>query len=81
MTPEEFEAKVGHKPEQDDLERANCELAGNIGHSMCGWCLNHDKPRFICGCLVKEDIARLKAGRKAWDRAVAKINLKINKKR
>ena len=24
-------------PEEDDLERCNCEKAGQTGHMMCGW--------------------------------------------
>lgn len=51
ITAEKFEAKVGHKPEQDDLERSNCDRVGSVGHSMCGWCDEHEKPRFMCGCL------------------------------
>jgi hypothetical protein len=31
----------------DDLERANCPLAGTLGHWGCGWC-PHDKPRWLC---------------------------------
>jgi len=52
ITAEVFEEKVGSPPHQDDLERSNCSLAGNSGHHQCGWCEKHDKPRFLCGCLV-----------------------------
>ena len=52
-TGQEFEKRTTYKPEQDDLERANCEQAGTIGHWSCGWCVKHDKPRFMCGCLLK----------------------------
>lgn len=35
-------------PEVDDLERANCRLAGKPGHLQCGW--DHDKnlPKTMC---------------------------------
>ena len=52
MTRFKFKRKMGYKPQDDDLERVNCKLAGKIGHSLCGWCKIHDKPRFMCGCLV-----------------------------
>lgn len=51
MNAQEFEQKVGHAPHDDDLERVNCPVAGIGGHSMCGWCGEHDKPRFVCGCV------------------------------
>jgi hypothetical protein len=50
MTKEEFKEKVGHEPENDDLERVNCLKAGKVGHHFCGWCSIHDLPRFLCGC-------------------------------
>ena len=49
----QFAKATGREPEDDDLERSNCRLAGNIGHSYCGWCSEHDKPRFICGGFVE----------------------------
>lgn len=42
--------RVGHLPQQDDLERVNCPKAGDLGHWYCGWCPTHHKPYFICGC-------------------------------
>jgi hypothetical protein len=48
ITAEEFERAVGYPPEDDDMERANCNLAGNLTHSFCGWCLVCNKPRFVC---------------------------------
>lgn len=48
MTAEEYEARCGHKPIQDDLERANCPDAGKVGHYFCGWCDECNKPRFFC---------------------------------
>ena len=44
----DFIRNVGRKPEQDDLERANCEHAGKLGHQDCGVCLEHNKPIFCC---------------------------------
>lgn len=38
---EYFEKCVGRPPEMDDLERCNCDKAGEILHQQCGW--NHEK--------------------------------------
>ena len=46
-----FILRTGNIPENDDLDRAYCKDAGKPGHLQCGWCLKHDKPRFMCGCL------------------------------
>ena len=46
---------VGRAPEGDDLERCNCEHAGNAGHFLCGWCERHEAPRYLCGCLALKD--------------------------
>lgn len=53
MTAEEFTSKMGIEPVNDDLERVNCEHAGEFGHRYCGWCDDHNKPRFMCGCVKK----------------------------
>ena len=53
ITEIEFTEKAGFAPDQDDLRRANCQLAGETGHWHCGWCAEHDKPRFVCGCRAK----------------------------
>lgn len=53
MTREEFIAAVGREPEQDDLDRANCELAGAIGHWSCGVCPTHGAPEFVCLCAAR----------------------------
>lgn len=37
-------------PKDDDLARVNCPNAGAPGHSHCGWCEIHDRPRFECVC-------------------------------
>jgi len=52
ITKEKFQEATGRLPEHDDLERANCEKAGQIGHFACGWCVICDKPRFECGHLL-----------------------------
>jgi hypothetical protein len=49
-TAEQFKAATGRDPINDDLERANCNLAGSLGHHYCGWCEVHNKPRFLCHC-------------------------------
>lgn len=46
----EFKTQFGFAPENDDLDRVNCEQAGMPGHSQCGVCPEHDQPRFVCGC-------------------------------
>ena len=54
MTAQEFEARTGYAPAQDDLDRVNCEEAGTVGHLCCGWCEKHDGPMFQCGCRAKD---------------------------
>lgn len=48
MNCKEFTQLVGREPDMDDLERVNCDSAGAIGHSCCGWCFIHSKPKFEC---------------------------------
>ena len=43
MNAEEFEAKTGEPPVQDDLERVNCKAAGSIGHWLCGYGYSQDR--------------------------------------
>lgn len=52
ITPEKFKELTGQAPERDDLQRVNCDLAGESGHWQCGLCEEHDKPRFLCGCVL-----------------------------
>ena len=52
MDEKEYKDKVGHSPENDELERVNCQLHGAPGHYFCGWCEKHDKPRYECGCMT-----------------------------
>lgn len=46
ITRAKFRKATGFPPEQDDLERCNCDKAGKIGHFMCGWDDERDLPRF-----------------------------------
>lgn len=62
MDAKEFERLVGHAPENDDLDRVNCPKAGSIGHWHCGWCLVHNKPHFMCGCLNKSQQINIDKG-------------------
>src|SRR5688572_18281159 len=48
MTAEQYEQKTGRAPDQDDLQRANCDRVGKVGHENCGWCEECDGPRFEC---------------------------------
>jgi hypothetical protein len=50
MTAEEFEQLTGSPPDSDDLERVNCTTAGQPCHWGCGWCAEHNQPRFMCLC-------------------------------
>lgn len=34
----------------DDLARIECTKAGQVGHSGCGWCKEHNRPSFECLC-------------------------------
>lgn len=49
MNAKEFEALVGRAPENDDLDRANCDTTGEPGHRQCGICHLCGQPRFLCG--------------------------------
>lgn len=50
FTAQQFEEMTGFPAIEDDLERLNCDQAGEIGHGGCGFCPDHKKPRFVCGC-------------------------------
>lgn len=50
-TPEHFKSRVGREPEMDDMERVNCDKVGTFGHMLCGWCPEHDLPRWHPKCL------------------------------
>jgi hypothetical protein len=49
ITAEKFEQRMGQPPIQDDLERCNCQEAGKLGHSSCGWNEEFDLPVFLVG--------------------------------
>jgi hypothetical protein len=46
ITAEMFLAATGYPPENDDLERSNCAMAGAMGHFNCGWCEEENLPIF-----------------------------------
>ena len=56
MNRDEFVTKVGREPINDDLDRVNCPLTGEIGHSSCGWCEVCNSPKFECVCPAKGKI-------------------------
>ena len=62
-TVESFTETVGYVPENDDLTRANCEMAGAPGHYYCGMC-QHGIPKFlVCQtCRLYEASARTVLG-------------------
>ena len=49
ITAELFKQYVGREPEDDDLERCNCEKAGQAGHMMCGWNCTERLPAYMAG--------------------------------
>jgi hypothetical protein len=51
ITKKKFKAATGREPVQDELERCNCNLAGQLGHWGCGWCETCNKPNFVCPCM------------------------------
>jgi hypothetical protein len=60
MDEAEFLAAVGSPPGRDDLARANCRMAGRIGHAGCGVCW-HGKPVFACPpCFAAETFHQLR---------------------
>jgi hypothetical protein len=54
VTKARFIARMGYEPVDDDLERCNCRMAGQIGHTMCGWDNMRDLPRFIAAALPED---------------------------
>lgn len=53
ITREKFIEAVGYEPDQDDLERCNCEKAGEFAHTCCGWNEKHNMPQFLIGPATK----------------------------
>ena len=49
ITKERFKAATGLDPQDDDLERCNCELAGEPSHLQCGWNRQQNLPVFMVG--------------------------------
>ena len=49
ITELEFWSATGRMPQDDDLERCNCPLAGEIGHWCCGWNTKMNRPQFEVG--------------------------------
>ena len=48
ITAKEYFDATGMEPQDDDLERANCDKYPTIGHMGCGWCADCQKPFFLC---------------------------------
>jgi hypothetical protein len=71
ITAEHYREATGRFVVDDELDRANCERAGQLGHTMCGWCHKHDLPNSICAtnpatgeCLASDEfVAALKTER------------------
>jgi hypothetical protein len=55
ITAEMFEQATGQQPQNDDLERCNCEHAGEIGHWSCGWNEAANLPYFMKGAAPKHE--------------------------
>lgn len=70
MNAQEFLEVVGYEPEQDDLERANCEKAGEVGHTSCGICPVCGKPNFVC---LGHELATLRAQNEAQAEVIEKL--------
>lgn len=47
ITEEMFKAAMNVDPVRDDLERCNCERAGELGHLCCGWNYKLNVPMFV----------------------------------
>jgi hypothetical protein len=59
VNADDFKKSTGYEATQDDLERANCDKAGQIGHQACGIC-RHGEPRFTCVRCLQEIFGRVK---------------------
>lgn len=53
ITVKAFIAATGRKPVQDDMDRVNCERAGECGHMFCGWNTEKNLPRFMTEPFIK----------------------------
>lgn len=41
------------QPTAEEMNKINCDQSGVIGHTLCGWCTKHDRPRLVCKCPAK----------------------------
>jgi hypothetical protein len=55
VTRQQFINATGRAPLQDDMERCNCELAGEAGHMCCGWNRQKNGPVFEVGVELPHD--------------------------
>lgn len=42
-----YTAATGRPPQDDDLDRANCPKAGDLGHLACGWDATRNVPKTV----------------------------------
>jgi hypothetical protein len=54
----QFYYATGRWPENDDMERVNCDKVGEIGHLCCGWCV-HEQPTFGCLACTQTNIGKM----------------------
>ena len=40
----------------DCIERIICVQAGEVMHSNCGWCAEHQLPKFQCACFFNRKV-------------------------
>jgi hypothetical protein len=64
ITALDFRKATGRAPVLDDLQRANCEHAGEPGHTGCGWC-DHGQPVYRCETCMQRVIRKLGATARA----------------
>jgi hypothetical protein len=53
ITREKFLEATGQEPQDDDLERCNCDKLGQIGHTFCGWDEKRNRPNFWSDSVIK----------------------------
>jgi hypothetical protein len=56
ITAEYFTRCTLRQPQDDDLERSNCNKAGQRGHTWCGWNHTLDLPRYMVGDSTDESL-------------------------
>lgn len=49
ITEEIFKNATGFEAQDDDIERCNCQKAGQDGHIFCGWNKELNQPVFYGG--------------------------------